>query len=117
MIATKPQRPYNGITWHAGRWLVKLRHRGLDVTIGHYERPEDAAWAADFARYLLLGLNPRCWGPKVVRPNFPPSDREEADRAQVLRRLFRGHVSIDLIARHLGEYDAAARANREGSAG
>ena len=117
MIATKPQRPYNGITWHAGRRLVKLRHRRVDMTIGHYERPEDAAWAADFARYLLRGINPACWGCKVIKPNFPPSDREEADRAQVLRRLFRGHVSIDLIARHLGEYDAAARANREGSAG
>jgi hypothetical protein len=114
---TKPKPPYRGITRHAGRWLVKLRHGHRDMTIGHYECAEDAAWAADFARYLLLGLNPTCWGCKVIRPNFPPSDREAADRGQVLRRLFRGRVSFDLIVRRLGEYDAAVRANREGSAG
>lgn len=34
---------YSGVARHAGKWLVKLRHRGRDLTIGHYADPEDAA--------------------------------------------------------------------------
>ena len=64
---------YAGVTRHLGKWLVKLRYRGKDLTIGHYEDPQEAAYAADFARYMLLGLKPTHWHPKVVRPNFPPN--------------------------------------------
>jgi hypothetical protein len=118
MIATKQRPPYRGITSHGGKWLVKLRHRGKDVTIAHYEDPKDAAWAADFARYLLRGLDPACWGPKVAKPNFPPSDREGVNRAYIARCLVgAGVVSHDLLLRRWAEYDAAVRANRKGSAG
>jgi hypothetical protein len=109
MIATKPRPPYRGITWHAGRWLVKLRHKGKDVTIGHYERPEDAAWAADFARYALRGLNPACWGHKVIKPNFPPCCTNLPMQNHVLRVLFVHRLlELDTMAERRKEYDAAA---------
>ena len=70
----QPRRRYSGVTLHEGKWLVKLRYRGKDVTIGHfpYEYPEDAAQAADFARYILWGLNPERWHHNAAKPNFPP---------------------------------------------
>jgi hypothetical protein len=113
---TKPKPPYRGITWHAGKWLAKLRHRGKDVTIGHFEDPKDAAWATDVARYMLRGLNPSCWGPKVAKPNFPPSDREGFNPWYVIHRLiWAGVISSDLAWNRALELSAAVRASGEGS--
>jgi hypothetical protein len=160
---TKPKPPYRGITFHAGKWLVKLRHRGKDVTIAHMEHPEDAAWVADYARYILRGLNPACWGPKTMKPNFPPRESEYVNGWAINWRLigagaislvsvaegcqfvgwdevrvpptgiqprfwwdsylvppypcFRNRNSLELARDRAREYYAAARANREGSAG
>ncbi|MGA2067754.1 MAG: hypothetical protein ABSG86_22490 [Thermoguttaceae bacterium] len=115
---TKPKPPYRGITWHAGKWLVKLRHNRRDVTIGHCTRAEDAAWVADYARYILRGLNPACRGPKTMKPNFPPRESEYVNGWGINWRLIgAGAISLELARDRAREYYAAARANCEGSAG
>jgi hypothetical protein len=96
----------------------QARHKGVDVTIGHYELPEDAAWAADYARYILLGLNPACWRPKIMKPNFPPRESEYVNGWGINWRLIgAGVISFDLAWDRARAYHEAAHANREGSAG
>ena len=107
MNAEEPGRRYSGVTRHAGKWLVKLRHRGRDVTIGHYEDPEEAAYAGDFARYMLLGLRPTSWHANAARPNFPPS--HSYPRAPILSRLVSAQaIPVDVLRSRLVEYLAAA---------
>ena len=101
---------YSGVTLHEGKWLVKLRYRGKDVTIGHfpYEYPEDAAQAADFARYILWGLNPERWHHNAAKPNFPPGHCWGLLRSIILRRLAAAEVvPVEVILQHLAEHDAA----------
>ena len=113
---TKPKPPYRGITRHAGKWLVKLRHRGKDVTIAHFDEPEDAAWAADYARYILLGLNPACWRPKIMKPNFPPSESEYVNLWYIHQRLIdAGLLTFDLVWDRSREYREAVRVSGEAS--
>jgi len=103
----QPLRRYSGITRHAGKWLVKLRNRGRDLTIGHYDDREEAAYAADFARYMLLGLKPTAWHPNAARPNFPPS--HSYPRASILSRLLAARaIPVDVLRSRLVEYYAAA---------
>ena len=85
----QPRRRYSGVTLHEGKWLVKLRYRGKDVTIGHfpYEYPEDAVQAADFARYILWGLNPERWHHNAAKPNFPPGRCWGLHRSIIIRRI------------------------------
>jgi hypothetical protein len=110
VIAQQPCQRYSGVTRHLGKWLVKLRHRGRDLTIGHFEDPREAAYAADFVRYMLLGLKPTHWHAKVVRPNFPPN--RSYLRAPVLSRLVSARVvPTDVLRRRLAEYCAVADRN------
>ena len=110
MIAEQPCQRYAGVTWHLGKWLVKLRLRGQDLTIGHFDDPREAAYAADFTRYMLLGLKPTHWHPKVARPNFPPN--RSYLRAPVPSRLASAQVvSTDVLRRRLAEYCAVADQN------
>jgi hypothetical protein len=105
--AEQPYQRYFGVTRHLGKWLVKLRHRGRDLTIGHFEDPQEAAYAADFTRYMLLGLKPTDWHRKVVRPNFPPN--RSYLRAPVLSRLVSAQVvPTEVLRRRLAEYCVAA---------
>ncbi len=113
MVSTEqPCQRYSGVTWHAGKWLVKLRHRGKDVTIGHYEDPEEAAVAADFTRYMLMGLNPANWYHNVARPNFPPRRTGDVVRGTVLRCLMSAQVvPFGVLLRHLVQYHAVLEQN------
>jgi hypothetical protein len=113
MVSTEqPCQRYSGVTWHAGKWLVKLRHRGKDLTIGHYEDPEEAAVAADFTRYMLMGLNPANWYHNVARPNFPPRHPGDVVRGTVLRRLMSAQVvPLGVLLRHWAEYRAVLEQN------
>ena len=104
---TGESQTYSGITRHAGKWLVKLRYRGKDVTIGHYEDLEDAAWVADFVRYMFFGLNPAYWHYNVAKPNFPPRDSGSILRVEIISRLVSAAVvPVEALRRHLEEYDA-----------
>jgi hypothetical protein len=106
----QPCQRYAGVTGHLGKWLVKLRHRGRDLTIGHFEDPREAAYAADFTRYILLGLKPTHWHPNTARPNFPPN--RSYLRAPVLSRLVSAHlVPTEVLRRRLAEYCAVADQN------
>jgi hypothetical protein len=111
VIAEQPCQRYAGVTRHLGEWLVKLRYRGKDLTIGHFEDPREAAYAADFTRYMLLGVKPAHWHRKVVRPNFPPS--RSYLRAPVLSRL----VSARVVPSEVLRRRLAAQAERQAGAG
>ena len=112
VIAGQPCQRYAGVTRHAGKWLVKLRHRGKDVTIGHCENAEHAAWAADFCRYMLMGVNPANWYRNVARPNFPPRHAGDVVRGTVLQRLVSAQVVLfGVLVRHWAEYRAVLEQN------
>ena len=92
---------------------MKLRHKGMDVTIGHLEDPLDAAWTADFARYMAYGVDPHTWphrgGRPLARPNFPPCGNDRVDRWVTLRILFvSGILDASAIAARLKAYDEVA---------
>jgi hypothetical protein len=108
MNETQPNQPYSGITRHAGKWLVKLRHRRQDVTIGHYEDPAEAAATADYLRYLLYGLRPTCWPARVAKPNGPPNTMP-FDHGPVLREIWRHRlVPFDTLLSRMVGYSADA---------
>jgi len=112
MNVEQPCRRYSGVTWHAGKWLVKFRCRGRDLNVGHYENPELAAWAADFARYMCFGLNPAKWHHRVGKPNFPPSVRDDFPRAVIVLKLSRLEVlEPEILGARLAEYDAVVGQN------
>jgi len=68
-----------------------------------------AIWAADFARYLLLGLRPGAWHPNIARPNSPPCWRWNVNRYSILQILsWYGVVPPEVLTRHWEEYHAAA---------
>lgn len=112
MTVAQPCRHYSGVTWHANKWLVKFRCKGKDLTIGHYEDPELAAWVADFARYMCFGIKPAMWHHRVGRPNFPPSPRDDFPRALILQKLVdSGLVSIDKLQQRVAAFDAVVEQN------
>ena len=110
--AEQPCQRYSGVTRHAGKWLVKLRHRGKDLTIGHYEDPREAAFAADFARYMLFGLEPERWHHNAAKPNFPLGNPSLEVRLTIIRCLLDAEViARDVLRGRLHEYDAAVQQN------
>ncbi len=112
MNVEQPCQRYSGVTWHAKKWLVKFRYKGKDLTIGHYEDPELAAWAADFARYMCFGIKPANWHHRVGRPNFPPCTRGDFPRALILQKLAEsGMLSIDKLQQRVAAFDAVVEQN------
>jgi len=112
MNAEQPTRRYSGVTWHAKKWLAKLRHNGKDLNLGHYEDPEDAAWVADFARYMCFGLNPVNWHHNTKKPNFPPRISWSIPRVVILKRLLSAQtISVEVLERRLAEYDSLIEHN------
>ena len=112
MSAEQPCRRYSGVTWHAGKWLVKFRCKGKNLCVGHYEDPELAAWVADFARYMCFGLHPAKWHHRVGRPNFPPRTRDDFPRVVILFKLVEPEVlEPEILRGRLAEYDAAVEQN------
>jgi hypothetical protein len=112
MNAEKPCHRYSGVTRHEGKWMAKFRHAGRDLNLGHYDTPEQAALAADFARYLCLGINAAMWHPNVGRPNFSPRACDDVPRRTVLTKLLRQTaLSPSALLRRMEEFDAAAEQN------
>jgi hypothetical protein len=112
MSAEQLCRRYSGVTWHAGKWLVKFRRDGRNLHFGHYEDLELAAWVADFARYMCFGLNPAKWYHRVGRPNSPPGYRDDFPRVVVLMKLVQLSVlQPETLQARLAEYDAVATQN------
>jgi hypothetical protein len=111
MNVEQPCRYYSGVTRHAGKWLAKFRCNGRDVNLGHYERPEDAAWVADFARYLCFGLKPGHWHFNVGKPNAPPRSRPCFPRVLIIVKLLDNRiVSPEVLKQRLAEFDAVGAA-------
>ena len=112
MNAEQPSQRYSGVTWHAKKWLVKFRRNGRDLTIGHYEDPELAAWVSDFARYMCFGLNPANWHHRVGKPNGPPRLRNDFPRSLIVEKLLAcGILSPKELQKRLNEFDAAVGKN------
>jgi hypothetical protein len=95
-----------------GKWLVKFRYRGRDLNLGHYDEPEPAARAADYAKYMVLGLKSAYWHHNVGKPNFLPSTNVSYSRLAVIDKLIRLHVvGGETLQARMAEYDAAADEN------
>ncbi len=111
MNEEQPHR-YSGVTHHAGKWLAKFRHAGRDLNLGHYDTPEQAALAADFARYLCLGTNPAMWHPNVGRPNFSPRAYDDVPRRPLIAKLLRQtSLSPSALLKRMEEFDAVVEQN------
>ena len=112
MNVEQPCQRYSGVTRHEGKWLVKFRCKGRDLNLGHFEDPELAAWAADFARYMCFGLNPAMWHHRVGKPNFRPSPRDDFPRVLILSKLLQsGGLAPTILLARLAEYDAVVEQN------
>ena len=92
----KSPRRWVGVSYHKRiqKYRAAFRYRDRDLHLGYFRNPELAAWAVDFARYLLVGINPRSYHPKMGRPNLPPHVRDDYPRSAVLQRL----VALNLLA-------------------
>ena len=113
MNTDRPCRRYSGVTRHAGKWLVKFRHKGQDLNLGHFDDRELAAQVADFARYLLWGLRLGNWPAQAGRPNFPPRAGDDVPRLPILRKLLEARgVKPEILRARLAEYDAVAEGDR-----
>jgi len=99
---------YRGVSWHKRRekWRAGFKIRDTHLYLGCYHDPEIAAWCVDFARYLLFGLHPAKWHPKVGRPNGPPRDRPDFPRFVILSKVAdAGLLPPEVLEQRLAEYD------------
>ncbi len=80
------KRPY--VAW--------VKHQGRVLRLGSFADEADAAWAADFARYLLWGLDYARWPQDGTKPksppNFMPAENPRVNRQAILRKLFSAKV-------------------------
>jgi hypothetical protein len=102
---TKPATPYRA-------WI---KHKYVAITLGRYLTAEEAAVAADLARYLCWGLDPTKWYNEGCRrmskpPNFAPVANPSFDRDKIIAKLV-AHRCLDVmtIVDRLAEYDALAK--------
>jgi hypothetical protein len=103
---------YSGIYWqkgkHAWRVLIRCRAAMKGIHFGYYDDPADAAWVADFARYMIFGVDVRNWHFTAGRPNFPPRGNNNVARAAIVHKLLsRNVLRADKLHRNLLQYDAS----------
>jgi hypothetical protein len=115
----KPSNPpYRGVEQRGKYFRAHFRFNCHLYNLGTFTDAAEAAWAADFAQYMLFGLDPAAWpnsvcrryhgGGKRLGPNFPPRGNWLGAQNHVLRILF-AHRLLDLatMERRRKEYDAA----------
>lgn len=101
---------YYGLSWHKHRqaWRAGFRWNGKDVYLGCFRDEELGAWAVDFARYLLLGMNPSKWHFNAGKPNGPPRNREDYPRVLLITRLARV-IDAQKLSERLKTFDSVVR--------
>jgi hypothetical protein len=57
---------YRGVTYHAGKWLARVRARGRELYLGRFVEEEDAARAVDTALRAVWGEHARLNFPDLV---------------------------------------------------
>ena len=72
---------YKGVSWHLGKYDVRIQHQGRRLTIGRFEDAVTAALHYDAATRLLNG--------PFAGPNFPDIPTPSQVEAAVRRRLAR----------------------------
>ena len=106
-----PNAPlYNGVLWRTnnGLWMAFLRAPAAPISLCYSHDPKEAAYAADFARYLCYGLEPKAWPHSTFPPNFPPTTYIAIPRMSIVRKLLDHKVlSVPMAQHRLAEYDAA----------
>jgi len=109
---------------HDGVFIAWLATGGRKIQLGRFHEKIDAALAADFARYILWGPDPRKWyndGRHRVSnpPNTIPRTDVPFDRQSILRKLLASRaVDAVTMANNLAAYDdVAARLAAEPSTG
>jgi hypothetical protein len=104
----------SGVSFHKHRkaWRVGFRFENKDVYFGCYRDADIACWVADFARYLLFGLNPAFWHNKVGRPNAKPHLRDDYPRVLILQKIANlGAISEEKLLKRLADFDAYCAAS------
>lgn len=102
----KSDTGFNGVNKHYGKYSAHLYHAGYNWRLGSYDAPEHAAWVVDFAKYMLLGMNPAKWHPNVARPNFPPGYRDDFPRALAIQHILEKGIMIPaILEQRLKMYD------------
>lgn len=91
-----------------------VKTNGRLIPLGRYKTPMEAVLAADFARYILWGIDPTKWyvdsRHRVSKPpNAVPSGNLPFNRQEILRKLFRcGSLRLDTMAANVAAYDEMA---------
>ena len=82
-------RHLTGVAWHKrrGYWRVKIFHRHVNIYLGNYHDPDLAAWVADVARYIVMGLNRQAWNHRAEKPNGPPRLRDDFPCSSVIELI------------------------------
>jgi hypothetical protein len=114
-----PKCPYRGVTPEGNHFRASVKIGGQRYWLGSYKVAAEAAWYADFARYMLFGLDTTAWprprcrryhgGRPRQKPNFPPCRTYLGMQNYVLRILFcHGLLDRPTMEARRKEYDAAA---------
>lgn len=74
---------YKGVTWHKGKWEVRLRYNAVRLYLGRYDCPRDAALAYDVASRYLYGDFAGCNLPDQLAPE----NIVESVMARLARRI------------------------------
>ena len=115
-------RKYKGVQEHSDRKRGKrywawVKVDGNLIQLGRYRFAENAAWASDYARYILFGLDYDHWGGtgrgrRPDPPNFPPLPNKNVSGPRILHVLFcKGLIGLNLMRASAAAYDAAAKDN------
>ena len=102
-MSTANENRFHGVQRKRGASRKKpfeawFKFRGKQISLGCYEHEGNAAWAADYARYLVYGCDPlRDWPVDSV-PNFFPARNEEGSAGVIQRLLF---MKVGLCIDHI----------------
>jgi hypothetical protein len=106
---------YTGVVktqWPGAPYRAFVKLKGTVIFLGDYREEIDAAWVADFVKYMAYGVDPHAWPRRTNAckpPNFPPTVNHSVNRQDILRILFvRGILDAATIAARLKAYDALA---------
>ena len=87
------------------RFEAYIKVRSKKISLGCFKYEGNAAWAADYARYLLWGVDVKRWPATTGLPNFFPARNPGGSPEVIETIVFRhGLVSRDKFMSHQAEY-------------
>jgi hypothetical protein len=110
-----PSSQYRNVFPHKNMWRATGYWHGKTFWLGYWRSEMMAAWVADFASYILYGVDVAQWHHLAKKPNFLPTVRKivgsEKQGDMIVRKLLdKGYISSELARARLADYDRVAEA-------